>query len=119
MKYKNIDAKARSKIRSALRQIWLYSGVRGRIIDRTRQKGGGYKCEKCKTTYKYKKELQADHIIPVGATPDSSYSTPTDTWHTFMLKLFCNDENYMALCKRCHAHKSKEDKQKLKDRSKK
>ena len=99
-----IDSKLRSRIRSALRKVWMWSEVRRSVKAAARKGRGQYECSECKELFL---KVEIDHIRQVGATPGSRVSTPEDTWETFMNKLFCDESNLRAVCKDCHKRKGK------------
>lgn len=108
MSNKHIDAKTRSRIRSALRKIWLYSNARRETKARARIKLGVYVCEECNTETR---KVEVDHYpTPVGATPGSRVSTPSDTWDSMINKMFCGPEGMRVLCKDCHNKHTKKGK---------
>lgn len=103
-----IDAKTRTRIRSALRKISRWTEA----IKNTRKKAwkrrGVYECEECG---KEVKKVEIDHLIPVGPTPGSRLAPEGYTWDEFIGRLFCGEENLRALCKECHSPKTKKDKE--------
>lgn len=94
-----IDGKLRSKIRSALRKVWLYSPARRAVKDRARVKKGLYQCEKCG---QFADKVDIDHINAVGSTPGSRNATSEDTWDRMINNMFCDENGMQAICKPCH-----------------
>lgn len=60
-----------------------------------------YKCAKCAAQFGMK-DIQLDHVEPVGPTPGSKLAPPGLTWDTFIARLFCGPENLQTVCKPCH-----------------
>jgi 5-methylcytosine-specific restriction endonuclease McrA len=85
---------------AALRKIWLFSETRREAIKAAKIARGCYRCGKCNYLFKAR-ELQVDHIIPIGKFID---------WNTYIERLFCPVSNLMALCKECHETKTKSEK---------
>ncbi len=67
-----------------------------------------YKCALCGQEHPLK-NIQVDHIEPVGPTPGSKLALPSLTWDMFIQRLFCGTENLRTVCKPCH--KTKTDKE--------
>lgn len=87
-------------------KTWLIGALRRlssrwppRYITKTeaRVARGKYRCNNCKGEDFGPKEIQIDHIVPVGSFDD---------WNTFINNLFCPKENLQALCLTCHEAKS-------------
>lgn len=68
-----------------------------------------YTCKSCKSQ-NHIKEVQVDHITPIGPMPDF-LSNDFGTW---INSLFCPIDNLQVLCKPCHVKKSKKDKVNMK-----
>ncbi len=47
-------------------------------------------------------QIQIDHVEPIGST---------STWDEFIARLFCEKDNLQAVCKGCHAIKTKTERQ--------
>jgi 5-methylcytosine-specific restriction endonuclease McrA len=59
-----------------------------------------YKCAVCRS-WKFKmKEVQVDHIVPVG-------SFKLKHINTYVNRLFCDLSNLQVICKKCHKVKTK------------
>ena len=98
-------------IRSALRRVWLYSPERREVLAKARVSRGIYRCSECKALVG-PKLIQVDHIQK--ATPLGGIKAPED-WGIFIKNLlFCGIEGQVALCKPCHARKTKDEKTKKK-----
>lgn len=92
-----------SRIRSALRRIWMYYKPRvaaKKMAERTvtgKRHKYEYKCESCKKWWK-SKEVEVNHRIPAGSLK-SFEDLPG-----FCDRLFCEDpKGYAVMCKSCHA----------------
>ena len=59
-----------------------------------------YRCASCDEEF-VASEVQVDHIEPVAAGQD------TQSWDSFINRLFCEKENLQVLCITCHKIKSK------------
>lgn len=90
-------------IKSALRRTWSRSKQRQSALKAARISYGTYKCSKCKLTHK-RKNIEVDHIIPVGKFV---------TFDLFIERLFCDTKGLMVLCKMCHKDKTKIDKSQM------
>lgn len=93
----------RSKIRAALRRLWLWSDLRRDAI-RAAHIGGTkrpklYWCASCGCPYPLK-EIQVDHIEPAGSM---------DNAEVFIQRLFCKVEGLQVLCTDCHFQKGLDD----------
>lgn len=94
-KVKPVELIPRSRIRSAVRKLWLWSPMRKEALARARISRGVYRCAECGGTFG-PKEIEVDHIQPVGSTRDS--------WDLQIERLFCPVEGLRILCKGCHSH---------------
>jgi hypothetical protein len=86
-----------SKIRSALRKVWMYSPQRRDALKAAKMPDGKYFCEACKKFFE-KWAMDVDHVSPCG-----SFSN----WAEFGLwadRLFTNP--LQAICKSCHKDKT-------------
>lgn len=108
-KWQRFDPKARidglsandvEKIRRATRQVWGWSFPRRICIERATGKDGFARCESCK---KRAPKIYVDHIRAVGKV-DAGY----------FKRLFCPSSGLQALCKDCHADKTREERKALK-----
>ncbi len=108
-----------TQIRSALRTAWRYHPSLQLALKRERievpytKKDGGtpkfphvwYACASCGARFK-QKDVQLDHVIPVGPTPGSKLAPPDMTWDRFIARLFCSPDNLKVVCKPCHKRKT-------------
>jgi len=85
----------KSKITSALRQVWRWSPERRAALERARVCRGVYGCELCGLGFG-PKSVQVDHITPCRIPEDTS-------WDGFIARLFCPAEGLRVICKGCHA----------------
>jgi len=100
----HLDAKTRSRISSALRKAWRYGPERKAARARQRIRRGVYVCEECNGEFG-QKEIQVDHIVPVGSFPGSRNATD-ETWSGVFERLWCGPEGLQILCKPCHKEKT-------------
>lgn len=101
------DARYKGFITSALRQAsrrWppKYLALKDaytstKINRKSGRKARHFACACCKGSFPAK-EVQVDHIEPIGKDLD---------WNTFIERLFCEKENLQVLCKPCHKEKTK------------
>jgi 5-methylcytosine-specific restriction endonuclease McrA len=91
-----------TRIRSALRKLWLWSPMRRNALAKARIGRGLYECSDCKNIFS-RQDIAVDHTIPV--TPISGF----DTWDEFIQRLFCSPEGLKVLCSLCHSLKTKEE----------
>ena len=99
LKKKKSPVSTKTRLRSAIRKVWMYSALRREVLARAREARGIYRCEKC---FKLvgPKEIEVNHKIK--ATPDQGLHTGTD-WGIFIERLlFCTLDGLEALCKECH-----------------
>lgn len=82
-------------IRKAIRKVWMYSHPRKLAKKRCQDAEGFFHCEKCQ---KKTPTIAIDHITPVGKV-DSG----------FIERLYCPSSQLMALCKKCHDKKTREE----------
>ena len=83
-------------------------------IKKARVSRGIYTCSCCgelvtatikhPTTGKRTKNILADHVIPI-IDPAVGFTT----WDDFIEGLFCEEENFQAVCYACHKEKTKEE----------
>ena len=90
-------------IKSALRRTWSRSKQRQSALKQARLSYGLYSCGNCGGSHK-RKEIEVDHIIPVGKFI---------TFDLFIERLFCDTKGLKVLCKDCHKIKTKMDKKKM------
>jgi len=87
----------------AIRQIWSRVSPERSTALYLAKVGKKFQCAHCDEVYDLK-EVQVDHIKPVGKSPE----------HIFFVQfwinaLFCSIDNLQVLCKRCHKVKTKQD----------
>lgn len=90
-----------ARIRSALRQVWRWSPMRGEALKKARVGRGSYLCASCSGLFG-PKDVRVDHVEPV--TPlgwDSS------DWSTYVDRLF--NGMLQILCDKCHTVKTAEE----------
>lgn len=91
-----------SRIRSALRKLWMESEARRDVIKRHRVRPGVYFCGRCLVDMKAH-DLEVDHMIPAGRTPGSKLAGPEDDWNGFIKRLLYADTlSLWGLCHSCH-----------------
>lgn len=93
-----LTSKAKGYIRSHLRMAWRYYSLNRKAVkEETRN------CPKCDKKLN-QKSVKVDHIKPVGkfVFEDNPY----------IVKMFCDKDNLMGLCRPCHAVKTKSERKK-------
>lgn len=90
-------------VKSGLRRIWSRSKQRTSALKLARISYGTYMCAVCKLPHK-RKEIEVDHIIPVGRFT---------TFDLYIERLFCDTKGLRVLCKTCHKAKTKIDIKKM------
>ena len=115
MAVKWTDGRLRSFITSTIRGGFrryppkfevLKEAFRGKKINESSGRiASHYLCAMCNKEYPAK-QVQVDHIIPV-VDPVEGFIN----WDTFIQRLFCEKENLQTLCLKCHAEKTKQEKQ--------
>lgn len=90
-------------VKSALRRIWSRSKQRQSALKAARISYGLYTCEECTFPHK-RKDIEVDHIVPVGRFV---------TFDLYIERLFCDTKGLRVLCKPCHKAKTKIDKKKM------
>ena len=121
MKKKKSPVSTKTRLRSAIRKVWMYSALRREVLARARVSRGVYKCEKCNKLVD-NKNIEVDHINP--ATPSHGLETQEDWGYFIWNLLFISSDKLMAMCETCHQEKtnldravSKEVKKKLKNKA--
>lgn len=72
------------------------------------------RCQIC--FFKFKEaDVQVDHIDPVGRFPAWPPDPDSNDWNVYLSRQFCERKNLQALCKGCHAKKTEEDKEGMRD----
>lgn len=99
------EARFNQFVRSALRGAWakwpprFFALKSGRRTVKGKKNRFEYQCNRCKKWF-MQKEIQIDHIDPVGSSED---------WNTFIERLFVGEDKLQKLCKPCHKIKGEED----------
>lgn len=96
-----------SFISSGLRRMWMKYPVKQEALKASRRPFEGadkrtkweYRCVDCNTWFKGK-DIQVDHIEPVGSLRDYA-DLPRA-----VKNLFCELDNLQVLCKECHQNKT-------------
>ena len=94
-KIDGLSPKDIEKIRRAIRQVWSWSYPRRLCIARATDSEGFPVCEGCKQRVP---KVHPDHIVKVG-----------DVDEGFIKRLFVPSAQLQALCKKCHAAKTKQE----------
>lgn len=92
-KIDGLSPKDIEKIRRAIRLVWSWSHPRRLCILRANGPDGFPICEACKLKVP---KIYPDHISPVG-----------DVDAGFIERLFCPSKDLQALCRSCHAKKTR------------
>ena len=113
MKNSRISAKERGLIKGALRRVFSRSDLRKTAVDkslvknyhdplRIRVKRWSIcpECQEYIPTYK----MQVDHISPVIKLTESLDDI---SWDQLVDRLWCEEDNLVAICTECHKVKSK------------
>lgn len=100
-----------TKIKAALRELWLYSDDRAECLRLARYSAAlkgfdGFLCAGCQKPHK---EVQVDHVVPVGPAPKGRNATGGETWDALIDRLFCPATGLQALCVPCHNRKTHAD----------
>jgi len=90
-------------IRKGLRRLWGRSLQRNTAMKKAKVEYGKYLCGSCGKIFR-RKDIQVDHIIPVGRFVD---------WETYIERLFVDPKGLMILCLDCHKKKTKNDMKKI------
>lgn len=91
-------------IKAALRRTWGRSKQRSSALKKAKIAYGLYECAVCKK-HTRRKDIEVDHIIPVGKFT---------TFDLYIERLFCDTSGLRILCKPCHKSKTKSDMKKMK-----
>jgi len=92
-KVDGMSPKDRTRVRSAVRDVWRYSHPWKLVTQRCLLPSGFSKCEQCK---KKCPKVFVDHIQRVGDVDDG-----------FIKRMFVSSEFLQGLCKKCHDVKTK------------
>lgn len=87
-------------IKAALRRTWGRSKQRSGALNAAKISYGIYRCYECKLPHR-RKNIDVDHIIPVGRFT---------TFDLYIERLFCDTSGLRVLCKPCHKVKTASDK---------
>ena len=98
-----------SKIRSALRKLWMYSPERKQCLENGRISRGMYRCDMCSSIIGAK-FVAVDHIQPLGPSPQSRNAEYNTSWDRLIERLFCGPEGLRLLCGGCHSKVTKKQK---------
>lgn len=96
-----LGPKDAERLVKAIRQVWAYSHARKLCLKRAMGENEIGTCEKCSDKVG---KLYADHIDPVGSFDPETY----------IKRMFLPSTNLQAVCTRCHAKKTREER-KLRD----
>lgn len=89
-----LSSKQIKQLRSAIRQIWSWSYARRLVLKRCALPGDFARCEKCNEMVS---KIFVDHIAPCGDVEDANY----------LKRVFKPSKFLQGLCKKCHAKKTK------------
>lgn len=122
-----VTPKERNLIKGALRRVFSRSELRRQVVQLTVVKHEDSKRPRVKTWCKCPQCLEfiprsymvVDHIQPIIGTKESLENL---SWDTVINRLWCNNNNLIALCNDCHDKKTKrenEERRKFKKENKK
>lgn len=94
-----------SRVRNDIRKLWMWSPNRSEAVKQAKIAPGRYQCMEC-GEHLTTKEIQVDHIEPVGPTPGSRNATEETTWDVFLDRMFVDPSGLRVLCDPCHKDKS-------------
>lgn len=100
MKDNSYEASLRRFLIPILRRKSLYWTARNDAIRASRRDRGFYECKSCKNLFS-RKEIEADHIIPVVNLKEGWQG-----WDVYIHSLYCDVSNFQILCKLCHLSKT-------------
>ena len=114
MKNSRITVKERNLLKGAIRRVFSRSEIRRKIIDlsvvqhtddsRKRVKNW-CRCPVCKK-FIAKSYMQVDHVIPIIGVDETLDDL---SWDTVIDRIWCEENNLMAICVDCHKAKTKEE----------
>ena len=87
----------------ALRKIWRFYPYRREVLEEAKDGRGFHKCYVCGNKFK---DVQVDHIDPVGTCKREDGRTD---YNKFIDRLLCPKENLGVICKTCHSIKTKQE----------
>lgn len=96
------EARMASFIKSALRSASNRWAPKHLVIKQARIARNTYVCSLCKNKVGHKM-IKADHINPV--VPLTGFTN----WDDYIKRMFVEVDGYQAICKDCHAKKTKEE----------
>jgi 5-methylcytosine-specific restriction endonuclease McrA len=87
---------------SVLRKASRFWAPARECLTKARVARGIYKCQLCEELVG-NKEIKIDHINPVIPLEGSK------SWDETIERLFCEEDGYQAICKKCHDEKTKQE----------
>lgn len=114
MAKKKKPVSTKTRLRSAIRKIWMYSSIRRDALAVARIERGKYKCSKCSKICG-PKEIEIDHITP--ATHPDGLDTEAQWGYFIWNLLFITVDKLEALCEPCHLEKTNREKTARKERN--
>jgi 5-methylcytosine-specific restriction endonuclease McrA len=96
------DKRFRSFLMSVLRRASRFWAPARECLTKARIARGVYKCQSCSDIVN-SKEIKIDHIEPV--IPLEGFKN----WDEVVVRLFCEEDKYQAICKKCHDEKTKKE----------
>lgn len=93
----------------ALRRASLRWPARTKVKQAARVGRNRYECAKCKAIVP-NKAISIDHVAPC-VDPETGFVD----WNSYVVRLFVPEEGLQALCKACHAAKSKAENERRKE----
>lgn len=91
-------------------QMWSWYAPRKMAKLAAEASPGVFKCAECTGQFG-SKEIQVDHIEPIGPQP------PAQSWDVYLDRKFCPVTNLQVLCVACHKKKTKEDVKKMRGKA--
>lgn len=116
-----MDTKTKGKIINALRKLTFAYSPRNSAKNRQKVSPAAFRCEGCEViVYEGRKELDKagleefdnkikdktylDHIEPV--IPLKSFQKGSWDWDEYINRMFCEQNGFQVLCKKCHDEKT-------------
>ena len=109
-----ITKKEQNLIKGAIRRVFSRSEIRRKIVELTvvqhtddsrKRVKNWCKCPVCKQ-FIPKSYMQVDHVIPIVGITETLDDL---SWDTVIDRIWCEENNLMAICKDCHKQKTKEE----------
>ena len=100
MSESDYDKKLKRFLLPILRRKSLWWTARNEAKAAARIEHGLYRCGSCKGSFS-RSQIEMDHIKPVV-----NVKTGWTNWDDFIKSLYCDKDNFAALCKNCHSVKS-------------